>query len=377
MNAASFGFPTLASTDVGKVLQINSTYNGYNAVESFSRRNIIVNGDFSVWQRGTSFTGMTDGFCASYWKYITNGSQVVNITLDTDVPTVAQAGRKFKNSVKIIATTGNASPSAGNYALFRQHIEGYDYEPLAQKTKTHSFWIKSTKTGTLCLAFNNSAQDRSFIKEVTINAANTWELKTINIAAEDGTGTWDYTTGTGLYVDWALLTGTDFNGTKDAWTTQTAKFATTGKTNFLSATNDSIKICAVQLEKGDIATPFEFIKYSDQFHKCMRILRAYGGYGSYDVAGQGSGKSTTTADVEIQLDPPMRIAPVLTYSGNWQCSQRSAADAVTSMSLVSASTSDKTATIQVTTASGLAQYRPYRLEAANSNASRLYLSSEF
>src|SRR3989338_6321366 len=63
----------------------------------FSNRNILINGDFSIWQRGTSFVSVVDQqYTVDRWVYRKiNTTAVHDISRSSDVPTVAQAGRKF------------------------------------------------------------------------------------------------------------------------------------------------------------------------------------------------------------------------------------------------------------------------------------------
>lgn len=247
-------------------------------IDLSSNKNVIINGNLDIWQRG--ITGTISGspaaaFVADRWEFASHGSHSITYSQDTDVPSFAQAGNVFKYSIKLLAGTGNASPAVNNYGFLRQRIEGYNYQDLAQKVKTFSFWIKASKTGILCVAFNNSGQNQSFIKEITIDAVNTWEKKVINVVAEDGAGTWDYLNGIGLSVDFCFLAGSNFEGTKDAWVNQTSKFVTTSRTNFFSATNDTVRIFGFRLEPGLVATPIERRLIQQEMFLCQRYLEYY------------------------------------------------------------------------------------------------------
>lgn len=247
-------------------------------IDLSSNKNVIINGNLDIWQRGITATisgSPASAFVADRWEFASHGSHSITYSQDTDVPSFAQAGSLFKYSIKLLAGTGNASPAANNYGFLRQRIEGYNYQDLAQKVKTFSFWIKASKTGILCVAFNNSGQNRSFIKEITIDAVNTWEKKVINVVAEDGAGTWDYLNGIGLSVDFCFLAGSNFEGTKDAWVNQTSKFVTTSRTNFFSATNDTVRIFGFRLEPGLVATPIEHRLIQQEMFLCQRYLEYY------------------------------------------------------------------------------------------------------
>ena len=74
-------------------------------------RNIIINGDMSIAQRGTSVTGVGDGDSGYHtvdrFKFVESGSPstVFTQSQSTDVPT----GQGFAKSLKMDVTTADAS----------------------------------------------------------------------------------------------------------------------------------------------------------------------------------------------------------------------------------------------------------------------------
>jgi len=237
-----------------------------------SNKNAIINGDFNIWQRGTSFTSVGAGvYTSDRWQYGKNGAMVHDITLSSDVPTVAQAGRLIKNSLKIDCQAVDASIASSEYAMLSQNIEGYNFVPLAQKTMTLSFWVKATKTGIYSVSFRNGGPDRSYVAEYTVNVSNTWEFKTLTILPSPASGSWDYTNSRGLSVDFTLAVGSTFQTTKDAW--QTGNFlGTSNQVNACDSTSNDFLITSVQLEEGDVATPFENRTFADELRLCERYF---------------------------------------------------------------------------------------------------------
>jgi hypothetical protein len=233
-------------------------------------KNAIINGDFNIWQRGGTFNSVADGtYTADRWFYSKISSAVHDITLSSDVPTVAQAGRLIRNSLKIDCQTVDASIASGDLVRISQRIEGFNWLPLAQKTITISFWVKATKTGIYCVALGNSGADRSYVAEYTVNASNTWEFKTITFTASPAAGTWDYTNGIGLVLTFTLASGSTFQTTKDTWQTGSF-FATANQVNACDSTSNDFFITAVQLEEGDVATPFENRTFANELRLCQR-----------------------------------------------------------------------------------------------------------
>ena len=286
-----------------------------------SNKNAIINGDFNIWQRGVSFTSTINGaYSADRWIYVKSGAMVHDISRSTDVPTVAEAGRKFNYSLKIDCTTVDSSIAAGDFAVIEHRVEGYNWLPLAQKAGVISFWLKAPKTGVYGVALKNSINDRSFVGEITVNSANTWEKKTVNYSASPSAGTWDYTNGIGLAISLVLAAGTNYQTTKDTW--QTGAFLTTSnQVNACDNTSNDLYLTGVQLEVGSIATPFEVKSFSASLAECLRYYQK-----SYDYAtaiaaltqlGEVGLLRVESADYEYStlLQAQMRSAPtVATYS---------------------------------------------------------------
>jgi hypothetical protein len=76
--------------------------------------------------------------------------------------------------------------------------------------------VRSSLTGAFGGSLRNGTADRSYPFSYTINAANTWEQKSVTIAG-DTSGTWSTDNGVGILVGFSLGTGSTFNGTVNAW----------------------------------------------------------------------------------------------------------------------------------------------------------------
>lgn len=243
-----------------------------------SNKNAIINGDFNIWQRGTSFASVFNtAHTADRLKYLKNGSMVHDISRSTDVPTFAQASRLFNYSALIDCQTIDSSISAAELCHLSHDVEGFNFLPLAQKSMTLSFFVKATKTGIYCVSFRNAGLDRSFVAEYTINASDTWEFKTITIAASPSAGTWDYTNGVGININFTLAAGSNFRTTAGAW--QTGSYlSTANQVNACDSTSNNFRITGVQLEAGSVATPFENRTIQEELALCQRYFEK-----SYDL----------------------------------------------------------------------------------------------
>ena len=279
----------------------------------FSNKNVIINGDFNIWQRNTSFTNFADGaYNADRWTYYKSGTMVHDISRSTDVPSFAQSGRLFNYSLLVDCQTIDSSIGSSDFCVIQQRVEGYNWLPLAQKPVTLSFWIKATKTGKYCAALGNGSPfDRSIVKEFTINASDTWEFKTITFPASPSSGTWDFTNGIGVRVSICLAAGSSYQTTADAW--QNANyFATSNQVNACDSASNNFRLCGVQLEAGSIATPFEQRSFQQELMLCQRYYQfVYSGASFISTIHASAGIVSVKANFRQQ----MRTSPTIGQTG--------------------------------------------------------------
>ena len=323
LNAASFGFPTLASEDENKMLQINAAFNGYNAVKPLSRKNVLMNGDALVWQRGTSFSSIANNTVfADRWRYRKSGAMVHDVTRSTDVPTVAQAGRTIPYSIKIDCTTIDSSIAAGDFCFITQRVEGYRFaQTIAQKASVAHFWVKAPKTGKFCIAHNNSGNDRGYVSEYTVSAADTWEKKTVNVAASPSAGTWVYDNGIGIDFNVILAAGSTFHTTAGAW--QTGIFlATSNQVNACDNTANDFYITEIMWEEGSQPTSFEALPFGEALRDCQRYYEksynidinpgTFTTKGLLSLATNSSGAYTTSGS-SVMFRTTKRNSPTISF----------------------------------------------------------------
>jgi hypothetical protein len=259
----------------------NITASSYNRGQLTGFRNKIINGDMNIAQREASFVVTSSAFTLDRW-YFANDSSVPNLVTvarSTDVPTGYNT--PFNYSLRATVTTADATVGTEDYAFFQQMIEGYNARDLIGRTFTVSFWVRSAKTGTHSVFLRNygpsGVTDRSHTKTYTVNNINTWEFKSVTFHGGLITaGTWNWTNGGGLYVGWALKSGTTYMTTPDAW--QTGNFiAATGQVNVADTVGNIFAITGVQLEVGNISTYFEKRHPSTELILCERYYQVYSG----------------------------------------------------------------------------------------------------
>ena len=245
----------------------------YNGGQLAGLRNKIINGSMEIAQRGTSFTVNT-GFGANYtldrYSRIAVTSAVVTVTQASDGP-VSEPTLPY--SLRCTVATADPTVTASELWTLLQKIEGYSARDLIGKTFTLSFWARSTKVGTHCVAFYNNdypSADRYYVAEYNISVADTWEYKEITVIGGLITaGTWDWTNGSGLTVGWTLYCGTTRQGVAGSWQSGWA-LATSSQVNVLDTIGNIFAITGVQLEVGSTPTPFEHRPFGVELGMCQR-----------------------------------------------------------------------------------------------------------
>ena len=253
-------------------------------------KNIIINGDMSIAQRGTSKTGLTNGD-TGYWtcdryqfRELGATTAVFTQTQETDAP----SGQGFVKSLKMDVTTADTSLASDVSIMIRHKIEGQNLQYLKKGTAnaesvTISFWVKSNKTGTYICEIQDNDNSRVISKSYTINSANTWEKKTITYEG-DTTGVLDNDNGASIQVSFILSAGTDYtSGTlATSWESYTASNTAVGQVNLADNTANEWLVTGVQLEAGTTASDFEFLPYDVNLNRCYRY---------YQVLVEGDDKS--------------------------------------------------------------------------------------
>jgi hypothetical protein len=287
-------------------------------------RNIIINGDMSIAQRGTSATGVTSNgyYLCDRWNTIPINLGTWTLTQSTDVPT----GQGFASSFKMDCTTADTSPSAGDLFLLRQKIEGQNLQYLKKGTAnaqslTMSFWVKSNKTGTYIAELFDGDNTRQISKAYTVNSSDTWEKKIITFEGDTTVGSLvtppgnlDNDNGNSLAVQFWLGAGSDYSsGTlSTTWTQNTNADRAVGQVNLADSTANEWYVTGIQLEAGQTASEFEFLPFDINMQRCSRYYTVLliGATGN----SSGSGQSASVRE-SFNFMSPMRSAPSFTTSG--------------------------------------------------------------
>ena len=238
----------------------------------FGFRNRITTRAMRVDQRnaGASTTASTfnNAYTVDKWKTFLSTS-----CASTVIQQVSDAPAGFIYSNKITIGTG-ASPAAGDQNVIYQIIEGAEIQDFGMGTAnavtaTISFWVKSSVTGTYSVALNNTSGVRTYLAQYTINAANTWENKSISVVM-DTSGTWLKTTGSnGMVVYFDIGSGSTYESTASSWLASNVRRVSTNA-KVVATTSATFQFTGVQLEVGSAATAYEQMPYQVELARCQR-----------------------------------------------------------------------------------------------------------
>jgi hypothetical protein len=279
-------------------------------------KNRLINGDMTFDQRnnGASVAGNNTGaYTLDRWRYF--NTQINKFTVQQNAGSVTPPPG-FTNYLGVTSSSAYSIISS-DYFDITQPIEGFNTADLAWGTAnaqpvTVSFWVRSSLTGTFGGGVTNSAYNRSYPFPYTINAANTWEYKTITIPG-DTTGTWLTNNSRGIELGFGLGNGSANSGTANTWQSGWAA-SPTGAVSVVGTNGATWYITGVQLEKGSTATSFDYLSYGTELALCQRYFTRLGGLANYTMFGTGMFRNTTTGNIITVLPVQMRTSPTVTFS---------------------------------------------------------------
>ena len=292
----------------------NNLTTGLGGASGINFRNIIINGDMSIAQRGTSTASITSDGYYTVDRFTTEIGSFGTWTQSqaSDAP----SGQGFNLSLKMDCTTAQGSPGSGAIMLVGQSIEGNMLQAIKQGTAnaqstTLSFWHKHTKTGTniveLLDADNNNAVSGSYTQSVS----DTWEKATITFPANTS-GTYGNDTARSLRIRFIIGAGTDYSSGTLATTWQTSitnanRYA--GQVNNADSTSNNFMITGVQYEVGTTASDFEFLPYEVNRDRCYRYYYKLSSSGLKYVGWGQVDNDNLNIVAYIDFKTNMRTAP--------------------------------------------------------------------
>jgi hypothetical protein len=272
---------TYANGDVFSASDINDTNGTINITASpfAAGKNKIINGDFNVWQRGTSISATnTYAYISDRWQSVCDGAITGARTAFTPgaAPVAGYEGKFFLRYTK----------TSGTYWQIQQYIE--DVQTFAGQTATISFWAKvdAAKTIYVQLSQNFGSGGSSTVTTTAGTQALTtsWVRYSFTVAVPSISGkTVGSSSNLALEIGIAATTG---NIVFDIW--------------------------GVQVEAGSTATAFQTATGTIQgeLAACQRYYYRQGGDSLYNPQAVGGSQNSTTMFGQLVLPVKLRVAPI-------------------------------------------------------------------
>jgi hypothetical protein len=272
----------------------NDQANVGGAVAPFvAGKNKIINGDFNIWQRGTSFSNPSGAYTADRWLPLWDGSGGTRtVTQQAFTPGTAPVsgyeGQYFLRFAQSVAGTG------GTYNVVNHRIE--DVRTFAGQTVTFSFWAKASSS----ISMSQAPQ--------------------LNQNFGSGGSSTVYqgfpgATAPALTTSWQRFTFTTTLPSVSGKTIGTSSFLEVGF-NLLLNTTFTIDVWGAQLEAGSVATPFTTASgtLQGELALCQRYywrVATNGGSPVTNLIAPAAGITSSQIWAGLQMPVTMRATPTL------------------------------------------------------------------
>ena len=286
-------------------------------------KNLIINGAMQVAQRGTTSTS------ANYQTVdrFRNGFGGVSLTQSQE--TVATGDAPFQAGFrKFLRLTQTAAGNAAtDYAQISQRIEGLTAGASgwdctsSDSYITVSAWVRSSLAGTYYLYLQTRSSTSGYINMPFTVSANVWTKVEFVISGNSGCFI-DYDNTAGIECRFIPYYGTNY--TTSSVSSNSWYFDVTGgelpdfSQNWCGTSSATFDITGLQLEVGNVATPFEHRSYGEELALCQRYFWSQVPLGSATGSGAGQhdigiGQMLASFQIETVVTFPvtMRAAPTL------------------------------------------------------------------
>jgi len=317
-------------------------------------KNGVLNSNFSVWQRGTTFNPNTAAYSADRWactRAVTGSTITRQLTNDTtNLPFIQYCARVQRDS-------GN---SATNSVYLTQSFENVNSTPFIGQTVTMSFYARKGAdfSGSLSVYLaSGTGTDQ--------NVNGTW---TGNTYVVNQTPT--------LTTSWARYS---YSGTVAATKTQIAAMFVTAPTGTAS-TNDYFEVTGVQVEIASSASAYSpnAATFQGELAACQRYYYRITPSVTNGAFSVGNNYSTTINTSVIYPKVTLRTTPTLETSGtasNYKINTAGTAITCSSVPVID-QTSTEIIALNSTVASGLTAGNAGILAANSGTTSILAFSAE-
>ena len=314
-----------STSGTSDAITLNSS-SGVTAINgaSLKAHNLIINGAFTVAQRGTSATAeeyaTVDRFELSHGGEDEDCTQAQHALTSSDTGPWAKG---FRYSYHITNGNQTSGGDAGDFCFIRYRAEaqdiassGWDYTS-ASSYVTLSFWVKASVAQNYygyIRTDDGTAQGYPF--QTGSLSANTWTKITKTIPGNSNI-TVNNDNGIGLEIHFVQYLGTNYTGsgvTLDAWATYNTSARMADNTDdWWDTDNATFEITGVQLEVGSTASEYMHESYGETLAKCQRYYYKHLS-GNNLVVSLGFSSATDQVSGYIQFPTTMRATPSIDHT---------------------------------------------------------------
>ena len=283
----------------GEALLRADTTRQQQEILGIGRRNIVMNGGFDVWQRGTSVTKSSNSynnFTADRWSAYFAGTY-------TQQQTTLPNGDYVNYFRGVLGTTGSNRININHFIENGNSI-------MSGKYVTVSFWLACDRPGSqvnikLQTTSGTSFTSYTLIANKYITTERDWKKYEITFHCSNDLGN-------NSARPHGLL---EFDGADADW-----------------PNGSTFEIAQVQIEVGRASTPFEYRSYGEELALCQRYFEKLATNGENDANRyNGIAWATNNMNVFIPFQVAKRVAPTVAishngevFTGNWETADGSA-----------------------------------------------------
>ena len=299
---------TLATNSVDSAELIDGAVDDSHMASISGRKNILINGDYRISQRGdyTSATSVTNG------AYLLDRAKnyLVGVTGTAQQLTNQVVNGTYENTWKYVATS-SASGRIGSYQLVEDWYKG--------ETLTLSAWVKSNNANARIVVYDGATNTSSS----THTGGGAWEKLTVTATQSASAGQ--------LYVYSAIISSS--------------------VSSVSISSSDYIETAMFQLERGSTATDFERRHTSEELALCQRYFWKWSGGANYAVLGNAWVSATNTLWVTVPFPVTLRTgSPTISLGGSFH--NRTNSNAITAWSAASDGLNPNSVTFNLTSSGG-------------------------
>jgi hypothetical protein len=326
-NTGNLAFQTAGTTVLNLDTNQNATFTGsVSATNTFGFKNRIINGNMIVNQRTNTSITITSSNSATYGGSTVLVDRIIlpSSTASSGYATPSAFTCSITNNAasigfplcySVAVNTAGVGGSNRDIAFLSHKIEIGNLIDLGWGTAgaqpvTLSFWMRSSLPGQRSIFIYNPVSNRYIQPAFNINSANTWEFKTITLPGDTAGSFGTTLNNEALRIEFRTsCSGTSLAAATNTWGTLTGQRGATGDVDFFGTQGATLDFAGLQLEKGTVATPFDFRPYGTELALCMRYFQSYKNAAFINSPYINNLNRGTIPYFVV----PMRIAPTFTF----------------------------------------------------------------